>query len=143
MSSLDKIKEHLANKILKFEEKSSRRIYIDLNPDDIYEAVKFIFGDVHCRFSTGTGMDTPYGIEILYHFSDDESGQVISLRTIITDRKKPEIKSIAPLFKGAEWMEREIWELVGVNFIGHPNLTHLLLMDEWPEGKFPLRHDHE
>ena len=138
-----RIKEKFSAKILKYDEKSSRRIYLDMNPADIPAAVKFIFKDLGCRFVIATGTDTPGGIEILYHFSQDASGKMISLRTLITDKKNPKIESIAPLFKGAEWIEREIWELLGVNFIGHPNLTHLLLIDDWPEGKYPLRHDHD
>jgi len=141
MNIVERLKEQLLDKILKFDEKSARRIYIDLKPEDIYDAVKFIFKDLGCRFATASGVDTPAGIEMLYHFSYDETGQIISFRALITDKIKPEIKSIAPLFKGAEWIERETWELLGVNFIGHPNLKHLLLIDEWPEGSFPLRHD--
>jgi len=43
--------------------------------------------------------------------------------------------------KCAEWIEREIHEMFGVNFKGHPNLKHLLLKDDWPEGNYPLRRD--
>ena len=136
-----KIKERLAEKIVKFEEKSSRRIYIDLRPEDIPGAVKFMFNNFGCRFSTATGLDTPSGIEILYHFSHDSCGKMISLRTLIADKKQPQIQSIAPIITGAEWIEREMWELLGINFIGHPNLKHLLLIDDWPEGKYPLRKD--
>jgi len=134
------IKENFADKILRFEEKSGRRIYLELKPEDIPEAAKFIFRDLSCRFSTATGVDTPAGIEILYHFSHDPTGKMISLRTIIRDKKHPEIKSIAPIITGAEWIEREIWEMLGVNFKGHPNLKRLLLAEDWPQEQFPLRH---
>jgi NADH:ubiquinone oxidoreductase subunit C len=134
-----RIKESFSDKILKFEERSTRRIYIDFKPEDIPTIVKFVFKDLGCRLITATGIDTPSGIEILYHFSYDSSGKIISLRTIIQDRKNPQIASITPIIRGAEWIEREMWELLGVNFIGHPNLKHLLLIDDWPEGKYPLR----
>ena len=39
----------------------------------------------------------------------------------------------------AEWIEREIWEMLGINFKGHPNLKRLLLAEDWPEDKYPLR----
>jgi Ni,Fe-hydrogenase III component G len=134
------IKDRFAHKILRFEEKSSLRIYIEFNPQDIPEMVKFIFGDLGCRFAIATGIDTPSGIEMLYHFSQDSTGKMITLRTIITDKKHPQIESITPIIRGAEWIEREIWEMLGVNFVGHPNLKHLLLVEDWPEGKHPLRH---
>ncbi len=134
------IKENFAEKILRFEEKSGRRIYLELKPEDIPEAAKFIFRDLSCRFATATGVDTPVGIEILYHFSHDPTGKMISLRTVIPDKKYPEIESIAPIITGAEWIEREIWEMLGVNFKGHPNLKRLLLAEDWPQEQFPLRH---
>lgn len=136
---VSKIRDKFSDKIQKFEEKSMRRIYIDLKPEDIPAAAGFIFKDLGCRFTIATGIDKPCGIEILYHFSQDSSGKMINLRTVIADKKNPEIESLAPIIKGAEWIEREIWELLGVNFKGHPNLKHLLLIDDWPEGKYPLR----
>jgi NADH-quinone oxidoreductase subunit C len=39
----------------------------------------------------------------------------------------------------SDWVEREIHEMLGIKFIGHPRLTHLLLDDDWPKGDFPLR----
>jgi len=140
---VSRLKENFPEKILKFEEKSARRVYIDFRPEDIPTITKFVFNDLKCRFVVATGIDTQIGIEILYHFSYDPAGKMITLRTVIADRKQPAIESITPIIIGAEWIEREMWELLGVNFIGHPNLKHLLLIDEWPEGDYPLRQNHE
>ncbi|MEW6101273.1 MAG: NADH-quinone oxidoreductase subunit C [Candidatus Omnitrophota bacterium] len=134
-----RIKEEFKSKVIKIDEKAPRRIYIDFNPQDIPDVAKFIFKDLGCRFAIASGMDTPQGIEIIYHFSHDHTGKLINVRTLIADKKKPEIMSIAPLIIGAEWIEREMWEMLGINFIGHPNLKRLLLADEWPQGKYPLR----
>jgi NADH:ubiquinone oxidoreductase subunit C len=84
---------------------------------------------------------TPEGFEIIYHFSFDQRGQVFSARVILKEEKQPEIDSISPIFPGAEWVEREIWEMLGINFKGHPNLKRLLLADDWPEGDYPLRQE--
>ena len=133
------IKEKFSDKVIKFEEKAPQRIYIEFAPEDIPAAAKFAFEDLHCRFVTASGVDTPNAIEILYHFSHDASGKMITLRTFIPDKNDPQIDSIAHIIKGTEWIEREIWELLGVNFKGHPNLKRLLLSEDWPEGKYPLR----
>jgi Ni,Fe-hydrogenase III component G len=133
------IKERFSDKIIKIEQKSERRVYIDFKPADMPGAVKFLFEGLGLRFATATGIDTPLGIEILYHFSLDKTGEIVTLRAVIHDKKKPQIESISKIITGAEWIEREIWEMLGVNFIGHPNLKRLLLADEWPEGKYPLR----
>lgn len=140
---LNKIKEKFSSKILKFEEKSARRIYIDFEPGEIPAVVEFVFRNLGFRFVIATGIDTPQGIEILYHFSHDITGMMVSLRTTIKDKNSPQIASIAPIIIGAEWIEREIWEMLGVNFKGHPNLKRLLLADDWPEGKYPLRNSSE
>ncbi len=140
-SIVARMKELFPDKVLNIEERSSRRIYVDFRPQDIIFLAKFLFKDAGCRLATATGTDTPKAIEILYHFSYDPEGLMISLRTAIENKAHPSIESITPLIKGAEWIEREIWELLGVNFANHPNLKHLLLIDEWPEGELPLRHD--
>lgn len=143
MSLKEQVKEKLGNKIINWYEHSARRIYFSLKPKDLKETARILFKDLALRFSTASGTDTPAGIEILYHFSFDKTGEIYSLRVLIENRKKPEIDSITSVFVAAEWIEREMWELLGVNFIGHPNLKHLLLIDEWPEGKYPLRHENE
>jgi len=52
-----------------------------------------------------------------------------------------ELESIASLISGANWIEREIAELLGVNFLNHPDPGRLLLAEDWPEGKYPLRQE--
>jgi NADH:ubiquinone oxidoreductase subunit C len=140
---IEVIKEKRGSLIIKTEQKSEHRIYLNFESKDISVLAKFLFKEMGCRFATATGIDTPSGIEILYHFSYDRQGEIITLRTVISDKKHPSISSITPIIRGAEWIEREMWELLGIDFVGHPNLKHLLLMDEWPEGKYPLRHEHD
>jgi Ni,Fe-hydrogenase III component G len=143
MSIEDKIKEKLEDKIFDWYQHSALRIYFSVEPKNIREVARLLFRDLGLRFSIATGQDTPEGLQILYHFSLDKTGQIISVRVLIEDKKNPQIDSLAPLFPAAEWIEREMWEMLGINFIGHPNLKRLLLADEWPEGKHPLRHEHE
>jgi Ni,Fe-hydrogenase III component G len=139
MQITEQIKEKLAGKIIDWHQPLPRRVYFSIKPEMLKEVAGFLFRELGLRFSIATGTDTPEGIEILYHFSFDKTGQFFSVRVLIKDRIKPEIDSISNLFPAAEWIEREMWELLGINFIGHPNLKHLLLSDEWPQGKYPLR----
>jgi NADH:ubiquinone oxidoreductase subunit C len=143
MDTHERIKERLGAKIIHWQEVNSRRVYFSINPDDILGVVKFLFKDLGLRFSIASGMDTPQGIEILYHFSHDARGVIYSVRVLIPDKKHPQIDAITPLFAGAEWIEREMWEMLGINFKGHPNLKRLLLADDWPQGNYPLRQNHE
>jgi len=140
MSILAQVKSKLDDKVIDWQEHSPRRIYITVRPKDIKEVARLMFKNLGFRFVIASGTDTPAGIEILYHFSYDKGGILFSVRVLIEDKKNPQIDSIATLFPAAEWIEREMWELLGINFVGHPNLTHLLLIDDWPQGEFPLRH---
>ncbi|MFH0879636.1 MAG: NADH-quinone oxidoreductase subunit C, partial [Lentisphaerota bacterium] len=128
-------------KIIQWTDKSSRRIYMEVKPEDVPETSRFIFRDLEARFSIATGVDTPTAIEVLYHWAFDQCGLMFSVRTKL-DRAKPVIESITPICKGAEWIEREMWELLGITFRNHPDMRHLLLADDWPEGKYPLRRDY-
>jgi NADH:ubiquinone oxidoreductase subunit C len=139
MDIRESIKERLGDKILQWEEKNPRRVYIGLDKAHIFEAVKFIFRELGLRFSAASAADTPQGLEVLYHFSFDKTGEFYSLRVILEDKKHPQIDAITPIFPGAEWAEREIWEMFGIDFKGHPNLKRLLLADDWPENNYPLR----
>ncbi len=58
------------------------------------------------------------------------------------DRDKPEIESVSNIWRTAEFHEREVFEMFGVNFLNHPDLRLLILPDGW-EGKNPLRKDFE
>jgi NADH:ubiquinone oxidoreductase subunit C len=135
----DTIKNEFSKEILEIKEHSNVRTYISLEPKDIPKAARFVFKDLDCRFVTASGIDTPDCIEILYHFSHDASGEMITLKAKLKDKKNPHIESLAPLMKGAEWIEREIWEMLGVQFDNHPNLKRLLLDEELPEDFHPLR----
>ena len=66
---------------------------------------------------------------------------MITLKTLIKDKENPRIKSIAHIIKGAEWIEMEMWELLGIRFDGHPDLRRLLLADDFPKGVYPLRQE--
>jgi NADH:ubiquinone oxidoreductase subunit C len=139
----DRIKEKLGSKIKDWFEHSARRVYFTIDKKDIVETVRFLFRDLGMRFSIASGSDTPKALEILYHFSNDVAGEIYSVRVFIEDKSNPEVDSITPLFEGADWIEREMWEMLGIKFRGHPNLKRLLLADDWPEGDYPMRHKNE
>ncbi|MFH1458410.1 MAG: NADH-quinone oxidoreductase subunit C [Candidatus Omnitrophota bacterium] len=143
MDVKERIKEGLGKKILEWNERSPRRIYLTVDKKDIVNTAHLLFKELGLRFSIASGIDTPSGFEILYHFSFDKTGEFYSVRVLIKDKEHPEVDSLAPLFPGAEWIEREMWEMLGIRFLGHPNLKHLLLAEEWPQGDYPLRQKHE
>jgi len=139
MDIVEEVKEYFKGRYLNFEEKNVRRYYIDINSNDILSFIEVIFKVHKCRFSIATGLETPEQLEILYHFSHDVTGNIFTVRAIIKDKVNPKIESITGIVKGAEWIEREIHELLGIDFLNHPNLKPLVLPDDWPKGNYPLR----
>ncbi len=132
------IKEKFGKRIKRFHDKSAKRIYMDIDKEDLLDFVRFIFKDLGARFNTATAADHPDDIEIMYHFNFDKLALIVTLRTY-APKKKCEIESLLPIMEGAEWIEREIHELFGVEFKNHPNMRPLLLPDDWPRDKYPLR----
>ncbi|MDP6686062.1 MAG: NADH-quinone oxidoreductase subunit C [Candidatus Omnitrophota bacterium] len=137
---LENIKVRAEKGLVDCVNKSTKRVYVTIKKEVLTKIVKYLFNDVKARFSTASGVDTRKAIEILYHFSIDEVGLIVSLRVIL-NKPDLEVDSLTSIMKCAEWIEREMHELLGVDFKGHPNLKHLLLKDDWPKGNYPLRKD--
>jgi NADH-quinone oxidoreductase subunit C len=129
-----KMKNRIFNVIRK-----KKRLYFAVKNDDIKEVAQYLSNNMKCRLSTATATELYNGIEVLYHFSLDETGEYFCPRVLINDKKKPKMFSITPIVKGAEWIEREMYDLFGIDFVGHPR-KELLLTGNHPEGlRQPLR----
>ena len=118
-----------------------RRTYIRVPKDRVYDFAKYLFEEKRFRLSTATGIDTRDGMEILYHFSHDRAGTYYTIKTLIP-KDDLKIKSLAPFLPAANWIEREMHELLGIDFVGHPNLKPLLTAETWPSDLHPLRRDY-
>lgn len=139
---LNSFKTKFKKSIKEVFDKSPTRVYIEIDPKDIKEVVKYLFVDLEARFNIASGMDTRFHFEILYHFTIERLNLLISVRVKLNS-DKPSIDSITSIIKGSNWIEREMHELLGIDFPGNPNLERLLLPDEWPQGVYPLRRDYK
>jgi len=138
---INDIKERFGDKILDTAHPRHSRIYILVDKKDAPEVVKYIFYEYAGRHSISSGVDTPDGVEILYHMAlDNQRNIFINVKTLVP-REDFRIESIGKDIPAFDWIEREIHELFGVEFVGHPDMRHLLLADDWPEGKYPMRKD--
>ncbi|MCA0991237.1 NADH-quinone oxidoreductase subunit C [Pseudalkalibacillus hwajinpoensis] len=86
------------------------------------------------------GTDFETHMEIYNHLYSYQNRQSIALKVKI-DRDKPVIDSLTSLWAGANWPEREGYDLLGIVFNGHPNLTRIMMPDDWVGH--PLRKDYE
>lgn len=114
--------------------------FIALPPNCIHHATEVLVDrfDLH-HLSTITGQDTGSAIELLYHFWD---GGGLTLRTSLP-RNEPHIETLTDLIPGAALYEREVCEMLGVTFDGHPDPRPLLLPDNWDKKQFPMKIDYQ
>ena len=131
----------IKDKLINIEQTMDSRIFLLCEAENSFAISKFLFEDLALRFLTATGIDSEDCFEILYHFSNDETGCIVTVKAFIRDRENPSIESITPFIPAAEWIEREIYDILGIEIKNHPNMRRLILADDWPEGVYPLRKD--
>ncbi len=114
------------------------RVLFDLNKEILYEVATYMSGELNFRFIIATGLDDGKDFKIVYHFSDDKTGLIANLRVSVP-KQKPEVESLTPLFIAADWIECEMHELLGIEFLNHPNMRSLFSGENWKEGEYPMR----
>ena len=87
-----------------------------------------------------TCIDFKTNLTMVYHLTSTIFRHNIVIKSVLGNN--PEIESVSQIWKTAEFHEREVYEMFGVNFLNHPDLRLLILPDGW-EGKNPLRKDFE
>jgi len=102
------------------------------------EALKSKFGEVHL-FSI-VGADLRDRLELTYNLWLYEPKVHVMLKTSLP-LDQAEVETVTDLIPGSILYEREVYEMLGVRFRGHPNLKRLFLPEDWPEGVYPLRKD--
>ena len=138
--------------------------FVTVEPAKLMEVCQFLRDDPRLKFAILndiTGVDyletdpkkllkagfEPH-LEVLYHLSSFAfPGRRFTLKLILPRWKNdavgelPEVPSVSGVWKTADWHEREVYDLIGVFFTGHPNLVRILLNDDWVGH--PLRKDYE
>jgi NADH-quinone oxidoreductase subunit C len=116
-----------------------------VNPGELHEIARFLRDDPDMdmkHFCDLTVVDWPEReerFEVVVHLHSITHGHRIRIKTSVGG-PEPTVPSITPLFKGADWFEREAWDMYGVRFDGHPDMRRILLWEEF-EGH-PLRKDY-
>jgi NADH-quinone oxidoreductase subunit C len=76
---------------------------------------------------------------MVYLLANVVTNERITVRTFVND-PEPAVPSVTPLWEGANWLEREVWDMFGIGFQGHPDLRRILLPEEFTAR--PLRKDY-
>jgi Ni,Fe-hydrogenase III component G len=131
-------KEKFNSEIIEVAVKNQKRIIVTINPDSIVDVAEYLYKTEGFRFIIASALHTKRGFEIHYHFSKDASGLILNIHVIL-DKENPQIKSLSNMFNASNWIEREMHELFGINFLNHPNQEKLISEGNWAEGVYPLR----
>ena len=86
-----------------------------------------------------SGVDTGENLQVVYHLFSMEHGKKIVIKSELP-RDNPHIGTVSHLWRTADWHEREIFDLYGIVFDGHPDMRRILCPEDW-EG-YPLRKDY-
>ena len=116
---------------------------LEIAPARINSVCGYLKFDQHfVRLSSVTAVDrypAEPRFEVVYHLHSVESKSRVRLKCRIRG-DNPEIESVTSVWRAANWYEREVFDLFGIRFTGHPDLRRIMLPDEW-EGH-PLRKDY-
>jgi NADH-quinone oxidoreductase subunit C len=117
--------------------------FLKLAPADLVEICAYLKSELgfDCLMNL-SAIDWPKRneIEVVYHLWSYSQRHSFILKCSL-DRAKPEIASLYPVWKAADWLEREQYDLLGVTFTGHPDLRRIMLPDDWVGH--PLRKDYK
>jgi len=84
--------------------------------------------------------DPSLPIEVVWHLRSLKFRRFLRLKALLPKGKPLEVPSVWPVFRSADWLERECYDMFGIRFTGHPDLRRILLWEQYKEG-FPLRKD--
>lgn len=162
MSLLDDLKQNFGDRITG-ENTDAIDPWIEVSPDGLVEVCEFLKNDPDLEFNVLnciSGVDYFHAdekkaakagwephLEVVYHLSSVYRKHTLVLKVILPRWKDgeegnlPEVPSVAGVWRTADWHEREVYDLSGVNFVGHPDLRRILCPEDWVG--YPLRRDYE
>lgn len=109
---------------------------------DVLDVARFLKESLNLDYlSFIAGTDYRDYLEVVYLLTSIKDNHSLVLKTRCEDRNHPTVPSVFSLWQGADFQEREIYDLLGINFEGHPNMKRLFLWDGF-EGH-PLRKDYK
>jgi len=135
---IGKFRENFKADVIEVFKKSDKRAVITISPHAILKVSEYLYKTAGLRFIIASALHTKRGFEIHYHFSMDEIGLVLNIHVIL-DKENPQIESLSNMFNASNWIEREMHELFGINFLNHPNQEKLISEGNWAEGVYPYR----
>ena len=163
----DRLEEHHEGCVLGRFGEPAKDPYIRIAPGSLIPVMKSLHSDPDLGFELlilVTGMDwstwepkmprvkkdeeplpEPEGpssrFEVVYHLLSLSQNHRLVVKVACADDEQPRVASIRDIYPAADWLERETWDLMGIDFEGHPDLRRILCAEDWVGH--PLRKDYE
>ncbi|MBK9099780.1 MAG: NADH-quinone oxidoreductase subunit C [bacterium] len=156
----NQLKEKFGSSVIELKTDKPIEPFIGINPLEIDKICLYLRDDKDLLFDSimnlsgvddanGTkekdekGLETIKGgtLSVYYHLESTKLRHKLTLKTF-TDREKPEVVSVTEVWKGADWHEREAYDMYGIIFLNHPDLRRILMPYDWEFG-YPLRKDYK
>jgi len=142
---LSSIQSAFPGAVLDSRVESDRRLWATIDSNKILDVCKHLSSKHnfdHYSGSAGVDWIARKEMEVVEIMASHGAHQVVAMLKVKTPRENPSVKSLTGLYWNANWYEREIWEMFGINFEGHPEQYPLLLSDELM-GAWPWRKDYK
>ena len=134
---ISKLKQNMgARCVLETSVPRARRIFVRVSKKCLKDMILFLKNEGFAHLSAITGLEVNGAIELLYHLNKGGVELAVRVRLPLNEISIP---TITDIILGSSLYEREVHDLLGVKFEGHPDLRRLVLPDEWTEGVYPLR----
>lgn len=125
---------------LTIDSSAPKRIFAHADSEKFLEIVKYMKDELGFDHSSlVTGMDMGDRIQVIHHLTSYSNNCCLMEIIVDLDRDNPEIDSITPLYGGANYTERETYDMLGIVFKDHPNLKRIFLPED--TKFYPLRKD--
>jgi NADH-quinone oxidoreductase subunit C len=119
-------------------------VYVD--SPSVHDAIQWLHDDPSQRYDFLSDLtaveyrDPEVPIEVVWHLRSLPFRQFIRIKAQIQKGQPLEIASVYDIYRAADWLERECYDMFGIRFLGHPDLRRILMWEQYTEG-FPLRKD--
>jgi NADH-quinone oxidoreductase subunit C len=125
---------------------SSEQTVVFVHRDRSHEALAWLRDDAGQEFNYLADVtavdyrDPERPLEVVYQLRSLHRKADLRVKIGLDKREPLEVRSVVDLWRGADWLEREVYDMFGVTFVGHPDLRRILMWETYAEG-YPLRKD--
>ena len=143
--SADRIRDRFASSFVRAEVTWGETT-VFVRPESVYDIVRYLHDDASEQYdylSDVTAVeyrDLELPLQVVWHLRSLPYRRFLRLKAEIAKGAPLRVPSVMPIYSGADWLERECFDMFGIQFDGHPDLRRILMWEQYAEG-YPLRKD--